>query len=208
MWMFCIRFIGSNFLREFKVPYSQKLVVNIRYSRIVEEYNINYKRLQERGKAYARWCDNIERPQWGARNLPILALVRATYYQLNELFMRKSTEAHQHKRAGVTYSEFATQWIETNMQRAGNIVVYRFDRRNEVFEVCEMPSGRISSSWSRAPAFASLVAEADRTSQAASAPSGGGGGSWSSSCFVSEPVNQVSSLRVFDPVLSLVQFPF
>ncbi|RYR01184.1 hypothetical protein Ahy_B06g080056 [Arachis hypogaea] len=28
----------------FSVPYSQKLVVNIRYSRIVEEYNINYKR--------------------------------------------------------------------------------------------------------------------------------------------------------------------
>ncbi|KAL4304706.1 hypothetical protein AHAS_Ahas16G0005100 [Arachis hypogaea] len=143
MWMFCIRFIGSNFLRKFKVPYLQNLVVNIRYSRIVEEYDINYKRLQERGKAYARWCDNIERSQWGARSLPILALVRATYYRLNELFMRKSTEAHQHKHAGVTYSEFATQWIETNMQRAGNIVVHQFDRRNEVFEVCEMPSGRM-----------------------------------------------------------------
>ncbi|XP_020999436.1 uncharacterized protein LOC107488726 [Arachis duranensis] len=58
-WMFCIRHIGSNFLRAFKVPHLQKLVVNIGYSRMVEEYNINYKRLEERGEAYARWCDAI-----------------------------------------------------------------------------------------------------------------------------------------------------
>ncbi|XP_057719342.1 uncharacterized protein LOC130933741 [Arachis stenosperma] len=37
-WMFCIRHIGSNFLRAFKVPHLQKLVVNIGYSRTVEEY--------------------------------------------------------------------------------------------------------------------------------------------------------------------------
>ncbi|XP_057756261.1 uncharacterized protein LOC130975487 [Arachis stenosperma] len=36
-WMFCIRHIGRNFLREFKVPHLQKLVVNIGYSRTVEE---------------------------------------------------------------------------------------------------------------------------------------------------------------------------
>ncbi|XP_057739780.1 uncharacterized protein LOC130956830 [Arachis stenosperma] len=53
-WMFCTRYIGSNFLRAFKVPHLQKLVVNIGYSRTVEEYNINYKRLEERGEAYAR----------------------------------------------------------------------------------------------------------------------------------------------------------
>ncbi|KAL4365299.1 hypothetical protein AHAS_Ahas07G0092200 [Arachis hypogaea] len=41
-----------NFLREFKVLYLQKLVVNIGYSRTVEEYNTNYRRLQERGEAY------------------------------------------------------------------------------------------------------------------------------------------------------------
>ncbi|KAL4316241.1 hypothetical protein AHAS_Ahas15G0265400 [Arachis hypogaea] len=68
----------------------------------------------------------------GAQKLPVLALVRVTYYRLNELFMRKSSEAYQCKRAGFTYSEFATQRIEANMQCAGNIVVHRFDRRKEV----------------------------------------------------------------------------
>ncbi|XP_020987463.2 uncharacterized protein LOC107464565 [Arachis duranensis] len=164
-WMFCIRHIGSNFLRAFKVPHLQKLVVNIGYSRTVEEYNINYKRLEERGEAYARWCDAIGLRHWvlafdeghrwghmttnlveyinsvlkGARNLPVLALVRATYYRLNELFTRKSAETHERKRAGFTYSTFAQQRIEASMQQAGNIVVHRFDRRNEVFEVERIP---------------------------------------------------------------------
>ncbi|RYR56669.1 hypothetical protein Ahy_A05g022352 [Arachis hypogaea] len=51
----------------------------------------------------------------------------------------KNTEAHQRKRARFTYSEFTTQQIETNMQRARNIVVHRFDRRNEVFKVEQLP---------------------------------------------------------------------
>ncbi|XP_016165209.1 uncharacterized protein LOC107607822 [Arachis ipaensis] len=63
-WMFCIRHIDSNFLRTFKIPHLQKLVVNIGYSRTVEEYNINYKRLEERGEAYARWCDAIGLRHW------------------------------------------------------------------------------------------------------------------------------------------------
>ncbi|QHO23522.1 uncharacterized protein DS421_12g364270 [Arachis hypogaea] len=168
-WMFCIRHISSNFLKEFKVPHLQKLVVNIGYSRTVEEYNINYKRLEERGEAYARWCDAIGLRHWvlafdeghrwghmttnivecinsvlkGARNLPVLALVRATYYRLNELFTQKSAETHERKRAGFTYSVFAQQRIEANMQQAGNIVVHRFDGRNDVFEVREMPSEKV-----------------------------------------------------------------
>ncbi|XP_020989529.1 uncharacterized protein LOC110276761 [Arachis duranensis] len=140
-WMFCIRHIGSNFPRAFKVPHLQKLVVNIGYSRTVEEYNINYKKLEEQDEAYGRWCDAIGLRHWilafdeghrwghmttnlvecinsvlkGVHNLPVLALVRATYYRLNELFTRKSVETHEHKRAGFTYSVFAQQRIEANM---------------------------------------------------------------------------------------------
>ncbi|RYR73388.1 hypothetical protein Ahy_A02g007731 [Arachis hypogaea] len=103
-----------------------------RYSRTVEEYNINYKRLEERGEVYVRWCDAIGLRHWvltfdeghrwvhmtmnlvecinsvlkGARNLPVLR-------------------------------------IEANMQHAGNIVVHQFDRGNEVFEVREMTSKKV-----------------------------------------------------------------
>ncbi|RYR01614.1 hypothetical protein Ahy_B06g080493 [Arachis hypogaea] len=60
-----------------------------------------------------------------ARNLPVTALVRSTFYRLNELFTRKSTEAHERLRNGFTYSEFATKRVEESFRRAGNIVVNR-----------------------------------------------------------------------------------
>ncbi|RYQ89318.1 hypothetical protein Ahy_B09g096028 isoform I [Arachis hypogaea] len=130
--MFCIRHIESNFLRKFKAPYLQKLVVNIGYSRTVREYEVRYQQLRERGEAYTNWLNRISREQYalafdggyrwghmttnlvecinsvlkGARNLPITALVKATFYRLT-----------------------------------GNIQVSCFDRQNEVFEVREMTSG-------------------------------------------------------------------
>ncbi|XP_016207119.1 uncharacterized protein LOC107647563 [Arachis ipaensis] len=55
--MFCIRHIESNFLRKFKAPYLQKLVVNIGYSRMVREYEMRYQRLRERGEAYTNWLN-------------------------------------------------------------------------------------------------------------------------------------------------------
>nr|XP_025635766.1 uncharacterized protein LOC112729835 [Arachis hypogaea] len=133
--MYCIRHIGSNFLRRFKAPYLHKLVVNIGYSRTEQEYNKNYQRLKER--------ECINSVLKGARNLPVTALVRSSFYRLNELFTRKSTEAHERRRNGFTYSEFAMKRVEESFRRAGNIVVNRFDRRNEMFEVREMQDGTI-----------------------------------------------------------------
>ncbi|XP_015970667.1 uncharacterized protein LOC107494151 [Arachis duranensis] len=100
--MYCIRHIGSNFLRRFKAPYLHKLVVNTCYSRTEQEYNKNYQRLKERGEAYTQWCNEIGVERWvlafdgghrwghmttnlvewinsvlkGASNLPVTALVR------------------------------------------------------------------------------------------------------------------------------------
>nr|XP_029147041.1 uncharacterized protein LOC112733035 [Arachis hypogaea] len=167
--MYCIRHIGSNFLRRFKAPYLHKFVVNTGYSRTEQEYNKNYQRLKERGEAYTQWCDEIDVERWvlafdgghcwghmttnlvecinsvlkGAPNLPVTALVQSTFYRLNELFTRKSTEAHDRLRNGFTYSEFAMKRVEESFRRAGNIVVNRFDRRNEMFEVREMQDGTI-----------------------------------------------------------------
>ncbi|XP_057739830.1 uncharacterized protein LOC130956910 [Arachis stenosperma] len=136
--MFCIRHIGSNFLRRFKAPYLHKLLVNTRYSRTEQEYNKNYQRLQERGEVSTQWCDEIGVERWvlafdrghcwghmtanlvecinfvlkGACHLPVTAIVRSTFYRLNELFTRKSVEAHESVRNGFTYSEFATKKVE------------------------------------------------------------------------------------------------
>ncbi|XP_029148275.2 uncharacterized protein [Arachis hypogaea] len=165
--MFCIRHIESNFLRKFKAPYLQKLVVNIGYSRTVREYEVRYQRLRERGEAYTNWLNRIPREQYalafdggyrwghmttnlmecinsvlkGARNLPITALVKATFYRLNELFTRKRAEAESRINAGHVFSDIVTSKLHANQIASGNIQVSCFDRQNEVFEVREMPSG-------------------------------------------------------------------
>nr|XP_025627877.1 uncharacterized protein LOC112721001 [Arachis hypogaea] len=165
--MYCIRHIESNFLRKFKAPYLQKLVVNIGYSRTVREYEVRYQRLRERGEAYTNWLNRIPREQYalafdggyrwghmttnlvecinsvlkGARNLPITALVKATFYRLNELFTRKRAEAEARINAGHVFSEVVTSKLHANQLASVNIQVSCFDRQNEVFEVREMPSG-------------------------------------------------------------------
>ncbi|XP_057760952.1 uncharacterized protein LOC130981379 [Arachis stenosperma] len=165
--MFCIRHIESNFLRKFKAPYLQKLVVNIGYSRTVRDYELRYQRLRERGEAYTNWLNRIPREQYalafdggyrwghmttnlvecinsvlkGARNLPITALVKATFYRLNELFTRKRAEAEARISAGHVFSDVATSKLHANQLASGNIQVSCFDRLNEVFKVREMPSG-------------------------------------------------------------------
>ncbi|XP_016192094.1 uncharacterized protein LOC107632969 [Arachis ipaensis] len=165
--MFCIRHIASNFLRSFKAPLLQSLIVNIGYSRIMREFDMRYQRLCERGEAYKQWLDRIPRQQYalaydgghrwghmttnlvecingvlkGARNLPVTSLVKATFYRLNALFIRKRAEAEARISVGQLFSEYATQKILSNQHSAGNIQVNLFDRQNEVFEVREMASG-------------------------------------------------------------------
>ncbi|RYR07293.1 hypothetical protein Ahy_B05g074621 [Arachis hypogaea] len=164
--MFCIRHVASNFLRRFKASGMQKLIVNISYSRTVRKFNMRYERNCERGVAYKQWLDNIPRSQYalaydeghrwghmttnlvecingvlkGARNLPVTALVKATFYRLNALFTRKRAEAEARISAGHLFSEYATEKIQSNQTASGNIQVNLFDRQNEVFEVREMPS--------------------------------------------------------------------
>ncbi|RYR39110.1 hypothetical protein Ahy_A09g044541 isoform A [Arachis hypogaea] len=132
------RHIRSNFSRRFKNPYLHKLVVNISYSRMEQEYNKNYQRLKELGEAYTRWCDEIGVEKWvlafdgghcwghvmmnlvecinfalkGTRNLLLTAIIRSTFYRLNKLFTRKSVEAYECVCNGSTYLEFITRRVE------------------------------------------------------------------------------------------------
>ncbi|RYR13968.1 hypothetical protein Ahy_B04g070687 isoform N [Arachis hypogaea] len=141
--------------------------VERRYSRTVREYEVRYQRLRERGEAYTNWLNRIPREQYvlafdggyrwghmttnlvecinsvlkGARNLPVTALVKATFYRLNELFTRKRLEAEARINAGHVFSDVVTSKLRANQIASGNIQVSCFDRQNEVFEVREMPSG-------------------------------------------------------------------
>ncbi|XP_025680328.1 uncharacterized protein [Arachis hypogaea] len=141
--------------------------VERRYSRTVREYEVRYQCLRERGEAYTDWLNRIPWEQYalafdggyrwghmttnlvecinsvlkGTRNLPVTALVKATFYRLNELFTRKRAEAEDRINAGHVFSDVVTSKLHANQLASGNIQVSCFDRQNEVFEVREMPSG-------------------------------------------------------------------
>ncbi|XP_072056266.1 uncharacterized protein [Arachis hypogaea] len=89
------------------------------------------ERLCERGEAYKQWLDRIPRQQYtlahdgehrwgymtanpvecingilkGARNLPVTALDKATFYRLNALFIRKRAEVKARISVGQLFSE-------------------------------------------------------------------------------------------------------
>ncbi|RYR59693.1 hypothetical protein Ahy_A05g025621 [Arachis hypogaea] len=112
--MFCIRHIESNFLRKFKAPYLQKLVVNIGYLMTVREYEACYQCLREQCEAYTNWLNRNPREQYA------LAF-DATFYRLNELFTRKRAEAEARINAGHVFSEHLTSKIHANQLSSGNI---------------------------------------------------------------------------------------
>ncbi|RYR13647.1 hypothetical protein Ahy_B04g070530 isoform A [Arachis hypogaea] len=135
--MFCIRHIESNFLQKFKAPYLQKLVVSIGYSRTVREYE--YALAFDGGYRWGHMTTNlvecINSVLKGARNLPITALVKATFYRLNELFTRKRAEAEARINAGHVFSEVVASKLHANQLASGNIQVDRIPCRH-VFACC------------------------------------------------------------------------
>ncbi|RYQ90195.1 hypothetical protein Ahy_B09g096435 isoform A [Arachis hypogaea] len=135
--MFCIRHIESNFLRKFKAPYLQKLVVNIGYSRTVREYE--YALAFDGGYRWGHMTTNlvecINSVLKGARNLPVTALVKATFYRLNELFTRKRAEAEARINAGHVFSDVVTSKLHANQLASGNIQVDWIPCRH-VFACC------------------------------------------------------------------------
>ncbi|XP_016195616.1 uncharacterized protein LOC107636633 [Arachis ipaensis] len=98
------------------------------------EYQMCYQRLRKQGEAYTYWLDRIPHEQYalafdgryrwghmttnlvecinsvlkGERNFPVTALVKATFYRLNELFTRKRAEAEARINAGHVFSELLT----------------------------------------------------------------------------------------------------
>ncbi|RYR69127.1 hypothetical protein Ahy_A03g015659 [Arachis hypogaea] len=91
--IFCIRHIESNFLRKFK-------------------YALAFDGGYRWGHMTTNLVECINSVLKGARNLPMTALVKTTFYRLNELFTQKRAEAKARINA----------------------------RHNEIFEVREMPS--------------------------------------------------------------------
>ncbi|RYR40158.1 hypothetical protein Ahy_A09g045842 [Arachis hypogaea] len=142
--MFCIRHIVSNFLRKFKAPYLQKLVVNI-------AFDGGYRW----GHMTTNLVECINSVLKGACNLPVTALVKAIFYRLNELFTQKRAEAEARINAGHVFSDVVTLKLHANQLALENIQrldwqvyvhdVYKMDQVRWVYRTRFRPLGNLTT---------------------------------------------------------------
>jgi len=74
----------------------------------------------------------------GTRFLPILGIVKATYYRLNAYFIKRATVTAAQMRSRQVYCETVTNALRRNQQSASACVVRTFDHSCSSFEVEEV----------------------------------------------------------------------
>jgi len=76
----------------------------------------------------------------GARSLPICALLKITFQNINAWFVERGLKADSMLRAGHQYPEDVTTLLQQNQQKSAYCHVQRYDRDNSEFEVQEISS--------------------------------------------------------------------
>ncbi|CAK8577562.1 unnamed protein product [Lathyrus sativus] len=129
-YVYCIRHIAQNFMREFRNKELRKSVVNMGYALTEATFNYYRGELRRKDIAALEWIDNIPREKWSrafdrgqrwghmatnlakamnsvlkaTRNLPIIALVKSTYYRLGSLFGKRGHDWTKLLASGQTFT--------------------------------------------------------------------------------------------------------
>jgi len=76
----------------------------------------------------------------GARSLLICAIVKTTFEQTKDWFVKRGTKAECMLQAGHLYPEDTTAQLCKNEQQSTMCIVQRYDRQKSEFEVQEIPT--------------------------------------------------------------------
>ncbi|XP_019423103.1 PREDICTED: uncharacterized protein LOC109360782 [Lupinus angustifolius] len=159
--VYCIRHVASNFNKEFRDSDLKDKVVEMGYELMRPRFERMLNSLRQKNSRAAAWLDQIPKEKWsqaydggrryghmttnlaecingvlkGSRALPITALVRATYYRLNEWFNEHRNEASNMVMAGHVYCEELTKVIKENQRKSTCQLVRNFSRETGVSEV-------------------------------------------------------------------------
>ncbi|XP_027348091.1 uncharacterized protein LOC113859546 [Abrus precatorius] len=162
--VYCIRHIASNFNHRFKNIALKKDLIKLGYtpSKVIFEQKLS--RFRNESEDIQRWIDCISKEKWalcydddgrryghmttnlseavnkvfkGARNIPITALVKATYGRLVEYFVKRGEEAISDLQNGNIFCRTVMLQIQKNQQEASSHQVRRYDVHRKTFEVKE-----------------------------------------------------------------------
>lgn len=111
--------------------------------------DINREQLLQSCDGGARWghmttnlAECINNVLKGVRNLPISSLIEATYYRMNEIFVKRGTQAEAMLRSGTVYSEKLIENIARNIDVSKSHSVSIHDRAQKTFRVKELTRPR------------------------------------------------------------------
>ncbi|XP_027342673.1 uncharacterized protein LOC113855290 [Abrus precatorius] len=162
--VYCIRHIASNFNHRFKNIALKKELIKLGYTPSKVIFQQKLTRFRNESEDIERWIDSISKEKWaisnddegrryghmttnlsksvnkvfkGARNLPICALVKATYGRLVEYFVKRGEEAMSDLHNGSMFCRKVMLQIQKNQQEASSHQVRRYDIQRKSFEVEE-----------------------------------------------------------------------
>ncbi|XP_019434322.1 PREDICTED: uncharacterized protein LOC109340995 [Lupinus angustifolius] len=153
--------LSSNFNKEFRDSDLKDKVLEMGYELMRPRFERMLNSLRKKNSRTGTWLDQIPKEKWsqaydggrryghmttnlaecingvlkGSRALPITALVRATYYRLNEWFNEHRNEASNMVMAGHVYCEELTKMIKENQRKSTCQMVRNFSRETKVSEV-------------------------------------------------------------------------
>ncbi|XP_027346434.1 uncharacterized protein LOC113858142 [Abrus precatorius] len=162
--VYCIRHIASNFNHRFKNIALKKELIKLGYTPSKVIFHQKLSRFHNESEDIQRWIDCILKEKWalcydedgrryghmttnlseavnkvfkGAKNLPITALVKATYGCLVEYFMKYGEEVISDLQNGSMFYNKVMLQIQKNQQEASSHQVHRYDIQRKSFEVEE-----------------------------------------------------------------------
>ena len=92
---------------------------------------------QRWGHMTTNLAESINSVLKGVRFLPVLGLVKATFYRLNHYWVERARTIHAQMMAGEVFSEDCRKKLAIGIQKASSCSVRAFDRRSSAFEVQE-----------------------------------------------------------------------
>ncbi|XP_058775566.1 uncharacterized protein LOC131649828 [Vicia villosa] len=161
--VYCIRHIAQNFMREIKDRHLRKTLVNAGYALTQPTFQHYRSEIVLSNTNAGSWIDNLSREKWtraynngvrwghmttnlvesmngvfkGIRNLPITALVEATYFRMASLFSKKGQRWSAVRESGQLFSESCMKFMKEQSAKANSHHVSAFDRFNRTFSVLE-----------------------------------------------------------------------
>ncbi|KAL4284779.1 hypothetical protein GQ457_16G007700 [Hibiscus cannabinus] len=162
---FCLRHVASNYHGRYKKDSERKLILRMGYELLPNKFEDMLEELKEKNNEGYNYIMGIPKEKWtnaydggfryghmttnlaeainsslkGIRNLPITAIVKATYFRLGKLFATLGKESFNLRDAGHIFHPRFQKELQPMVNKSNGLYVLPMSRSGTVFRVTEIP---------------------------------------------------------------------